>query len=246
MKQIHHLKLCVNWDVQSEFEEGAEVHLDDWSLESQFRGIADLEIQLFRVEVVGGQLGVSCVVRGRQDVGDPLIRHIPVLPLDEVIEAGVSLVLVNGVRDNVIHLVVSSCVGVVVIIVNFELFMRILDQSESVAFDTANANIYGAGSSCFLQTFNRFLNGWSKLDDISEGIGPGFANSGLVLLHRLLNPVWLPNSCIFAKTCDAANKASPNQIDKRLGTFGSEVVEHKEGVLVDGIAFVPVQGSQVK
>ena len=118
-----------------------------------------MEIQLFRVEVVGGQLGVSCVVRGRQDVGDPLIRHIPVLPLDEVIEAGVSLVLVNGVRDNVIHLVVSSCVGVVVIIVNFELFMRILDQSESVAFDTANANIYGAGSSCFLQTFNRFLNG---------------------------------------------------------------------------------------
>ena len=101
-----------------------------------------MEIQLFRVEVVGGQLGVSCVVRGRQDVGDPLIRHIPVLPLDEVIEAGVSLVLVNGVRDNVIHLVVSSCVGVVVIIVNFELFVGILDQSESVTFDTADANVY--------------------------------------------------------------------------------------------------------
>ena len=205
-----------------------------------------MEIQLLRVEVAGGQPGVPSVVRGRQDVGDPLIRHIPVLPLDEVIEAGVSLVLVNGVGDNAVHLVVSSCVGVVAIIVDFELFVGILDQSESVAFDNADAYIYGAGPSCFLQTFNGVLDGRSELDDISEGVGPGFANSGLVFLHRLLNPVGLANSRILAKTCDAANKAGPNQVDKWLGTFGSEVVEHKKRILVDGIAFVPVQGSQVK
>ena len=97
-----------------------------------------------------------------------------------------------------------------------------------------------------MQTFNRFLDGRSELDDISEGVGPGLANSGLVFLHRFLNPVGLSNSCVLAKTCDAANKAGPNQVDKRLGSFGSQVVEHKEGVLIDGIAFVPVQGSQVK
>ena len=84
------------------------------------------------------------------------------------------------------------------------------------------------------------------MDDVSEGVGPGFANSGLIFLHRFLNPVGLSDSCILAKTCDTANKAGPNQVDKRLGSFGSQIVEHKNRVLIDRIAFIPVQSSQVK
>ena len=152
----------------------------------------------------------------------------------------------DGVGDNIVHLIVGSRIGVVVIIVNFELLVGVLDQPESVTFNPAYADVYGAGSSCFLQTFERFLDGRGELDDISEGVGPGFANSSLVFLHRFLNPVGLSYSCILAKTCDAANKTSPDQVDKRLGSFGSQVVEHKEGVFIDGIAFVPVQSSQVK
>ena len=101
-----------------------------------------MEVEFLGVEVVGGELGVPGVVRGRKDVGDPLVSHVPVLPLDEIIETGISLVLVDGVGNYIVHLVMGSRIGVVVIIVDFELLVGVFDQSESVAFNTAYADVY--------------------------------------------------------------------------------------------------------
>ena len=82
------------------------------------------------------------MVRGRKCIGNPFICHIPVLPLDKFVETCVSFVLVDGVRDHVVHLTVSICVGEIMIIVNFELFVGVFNQPKSFIVEAADSDPY--------------------------------------------------------------------------------------------------------
>lgn len=83
-----------------------------------------------------------------QDIGNPLPVHCPVVLPQQVIHAGVALVLVHRHHHHVVHLLVRWRVAEVLIVVNLKLFMAVLDQPESHVLNVAHSQIDRTSTMC--------------------------------------------------------------------------------------------------
>jgi len=128
------------------------------SLKGRFRGVADLEVEFLGMEVEGGKLRVPRFVLRGQHVRNPQPIDLLIVGLDQLIEAGVT-VLMDGDIDDPLVLFVQLVEGVVVVTVDCELLVGVLYQTEGVVFDAADAHVDRAGSSGVVKAAHGLVDG---------------------------------------------------------------------------------------
>jgi len=98
-----------------------------------------------------------------------------------------------------VKLFVYFAVWIILVIIDSKFFVRVLDESKSIVFEVADANVDGACSTGASQAIYCLVNCAGKLNDISKCINPRLSYPGLVLFDRLLLTDLLAYSCELAE-----------------------------------------------
>lgn len=172
---------------------------DVGSLERHFVVIADLKQKHLGFEVIGCHLSISSFVAGRQHIDDPVLIDTSVLFFQQIVEARIVFIVIDRHAYHSVHLDMGWLVGEVVIIVDGKFFVGVLDQSEGLVFNTADANVNRAGPPCFVQTIESIVDSVCELENISKSIGPGSSNPGFILFDGFLLSHLFSDACAYTK-----------------------------------------------
>lgn len=93
------------------------------------------------MEVESGQLGITSFMLGGQHVGNPFTINLLVFSFEQIVEARISIVLMNGYVYQTVHLFMNIAICLVMIIKNNKFFVRVVDDSKGIVFDVAYTNM---------------------------------------------------------------------------------------------------------
>lgn len=161
---------------------------------------------------------VSSSMTWCQNIYHPLQGYLSVFLFYHIIKACI-VIIMHGHKNYVIHLNMSWSIWEIMIIICFELLMRVFNKPEALTLYTSNTKIYWTCSSCLIQLFQSSFNGICKLNYISYSIHPWFSNPCLILFYRVLFSNFFTYSNSLTKSSNGPNKSSKSNIGKRMRPF---------------------------